>query len=141
MVQIEERLESQSDRLNKHDERLNQHSQRIQQLEVFDKEKHDRLRSVERNDEEYEKRLINVEQNYVKLENTILTENKETRTFFQSNMDKLWDLTKSRDELSHDTRRMRHEITKTKVERLSDVFFKLAGTGGILYLIVQALLK
>jgi len=141
MPPTEERIESQDERLNKHDERLNQHSDRIQQLELYDKEKHERLRFVENKDEEYEKRLIDVEQNYVKLENTILTENKETRNFFQSNMDKLWDLTKSRDEQNHDTRRMRHEITKTKVERLSDVFFKLAGTGGILYLIVQALIK
>jgi len=45
-------------------------------------------------------------------------------------MDKLWDLTTSRDQLYQDTRRMRHELTKTKVQRWSDVFFKLAGTGG-----------
>lgn len=134
MLPIEERLDSQEKRLNTHDDR-------IAQLEKWDQDKHRRLQSMERNDEDYEKRLINVEQNYVKLENTILTENKETRTFFQSNMDKLWELTKTRDELNHDSRRMRYEITKTKVERWSDVFFKLAGTGGILYLIVQALIK
>lgn len=115
------------ERLDAHEKRFNQHGDRLLQLEKRDEEKH--------------KRLKDVELNYAKLENTILTENKEMRNFFQSNMDKLWDLTKSRDEQSHETRRMRHEISKTKIDRWSDIIFKVVGSGGILYLIAQALIK
>lgn len=129
------------ERLTEHDKQLDQHSESILQLINWDKDKHQRLLAVEKKDEEHEKRLKDVEQNYVKLENTILTENKETRTFFQSNMDKLWDLTKQRDEHKHEGRKMKHELAKTKLEKWSDVIFKIASSGGILYLIVQALIK
>ena len=129
------------DRLNSQDERIQQHSDRITELEKFDRDSKVRLMAIEEGDLRREVRMKEVEQNYVKLENTILSENRETRTFFQSNMDRLWELTKSRDTNAHDNRRMRYELTKTKIERLSDVFFKLAGTGGILYLIVQALIR
>ena len=129
------------ERLAEHDKQLNQHGESILQLINWDKDKHERLTAMEKKDEENEKRLKDVEQNYVKLENTILTENKETRKFFQSNMDKLWDLTKSRDEQKHEGRKMKHELAKTKLEKWSDVIFKVASSGGILYLIAQALLK
>ncbi|WP_313894667.1 hypothetical protein [Psychrobacillus sp.] len=148
MAPIDERIELQDERLNKHDERLNQHGERILQLENWDKDKHQRIQLMEQKEQEHEKRIKDVEQNYTKLENTIMSENKETRMFFQSNMDKQWDLIKSRDDqrledkrMQHDDNRMKLDLEKTKFERWSDIFFKLAGTGGILYLIVQALVK
>lgn len=130
-----------NERLDAQDRRLQQHSEKIQQLEKWDKDKHLRIRTIEENDIKQEDKLKEIQGSYLKLENTILAENKETRTFFQSNMNQLWDLTKSRDAQIHDTKKMSHEITKTRIERLSDIFFKLAGTGGILYLIVQAIIK
>jgi predicted phage-related endonuclease len=126
MVPIEKRVDLHDERLNKQDDRLNQHSERLTQLEKWDEDKHRRLKEIE--------------QNYVKLENTIVTENKEMRLFFQSNMDKQWDLIKSRDEQRHDSRRMRYELDKTKVERWSDIIFKLVGAGGLFYLVVQAII-
>lgn len=145
---IEERLEMQTerlnkndDRLNKQDERLNQHGNRLKLLEQYDKEKHERLKHVEEQDEKYEERLKEVEHNYNRLENTIVSENREMRSFFLTNMDKQWDLIKSRDEQRHDSRKMRHELDKTKVERWTDIFFKLAGTSGILYFIIQAFIN
>lgn len=123
---IEERLDAHDKKFNKQDERFNQHGERISRLEKFDEDKHRRLKEIEKN--------------YERLEGTIINENKEMRTFFQSNMDKQWDLIKSRDEQKHDTRRMRHDLDKTKVERWTDIIFKLVGTGGLLYLIVQALI-
>ncbi len=111
------------ERLIEHDKRLNNHGERLTQLEKFDEDKHRRLKKVE--------------ENYDELKETIVTENKEMRLFFQSNMDKQWDLIKSRDEQRHDKERMKHELDKTKTERYSDIAFKLFGAGGIVYLIVQ----
>ncbi len=124
---IEERVDKHDERLIEQDKRLNQHSERITQLEKFDEDKHKRLKIVE--------------ENYTKLENTIVSENKEMRMFFQSNMDKQWDLIKSRDEQRHDSKRMKFELDKTKVERWTDIIFKLVGTGGVLYLVIQAFIK
>ncbi|MEV9639456.1 hypothetical protein ABZ756_02010 [Mammaliicoccus sciuri] len=127
IMPVEQRLDLQDERLNKHDERLNQQSDRITQLEKYDEDKH--------------KRLKKVEENYSKLEGTIVSENKEMRLFFQSNMDKQWDLIKSRDEQRHDNLRMKHELSKTKVERWSDIFFKLIGSGSILYVLIQTFIN
>lgn len=123
---IEERLDNHDERLNKHSERLNQQGARITQLEKYDDDKH--------------RRITVIEENYKDLEKTIVSENREMRSFFLANMDKQWDLIKSRDEQRHDTRRMRYDLDKTKVERWTDIVFKLVGTGGLLYLIVQALI-
>lgn len=123
IMPIEQRLDLQDERLNKHDERLNQQDERIIQLEKYDKDKHERLKKVE--------------ENYEKLENTIVSENKEMRLFFLSNMDKQWDLIKSRDAQRHDTKKMNHELKKTKIERWSEIVYKLALPGSILYLLFE----
>lgn len=120
---VEEKIEIHDNRLTEHDKRLNQHSERITQLEKYDEDIHRRMKKSE--------------ENYERLENTIVTENKEMRLFFQSNMDKQWDLIKSRDEQKHDSTRMKYELDKTKTERYADITFKLLGTGGIVYLILQ----
>lgn len=98
-----------------------------------------RIRVLEENDIDKESRLRNVEKNYVQLESTILQENRDTRQFFQSNMDKQWDLIKSFGIFSDKEKEREHELTKTKIERHTDILLKVGGTGGILYLIVQAL--
>ena len=112
-------------KIDEHDKRLNNHGDRLTKLEKWDEDKHRRLKVVE--------------DNYTKLESTIISENKEMRLFFQSNMDKQWDLIKVRDEQKHDQQKMKHEFDKTKFERWSEILLKLAGTGGILYLIIQSL--
>lgn|SRR5699024_7003892 len=122
----EEQLESHEERLTEHDKRLNIHSERIDQLVKFDEDKHRRLKKVE--------------ENYGELKETIVGENKEMRQFFQSNMDKQWDLIKSRDEQKHETRKMKHDLDKTKTERYTDIAIKLLGAGGIAYLVAQNLL-
>lgn len=114
------------ERLIEHDKRLNNHGERITKLEKYDEDKH--------------RRLLEVEKNYGELKETIVGENREMRQFFQSNMDKQWDLIKSRDEHNHDTKKMKHELDKTKTERYTDLALKLLGAGGIVYLILQNLL-
>ncbi|WP_060210478.1 hypothetical protein [Sporosarcina koreensis] len=137
----DERLNKQDDRLNKQDERLNQHSDKITMLLKYDEEKHERLKLMEEQDKKNEERLQEVEKNYTRLESTIVSENREMRSFFLTNMDKQWDLIKSRDEQRHDNLRMKHELSKTTVERWSDIFFKLVGSGSVLYVLIQTFIK
>lgn len=77
--------------------------------------------------------------NYHDLKSTILLENKETRTFFQSIMDKQWDLIKSRDTSFENEKVRRHDFQKSKLEKYSEIIIKVAGAGGILVLIAQLL--
>lgn len=123
---IEEKLENHDKRITQQDDRLNNHSERIANLEKYDEDKHRRLKEVE--------------ESYNQLKEAISDENKETRVFFQDNMNKLWDLIMSRDEKTHESRKMKHEINKTKTEKYADIILKLIGAGGIIYLIAQSLL-
>ncbi|NYV68116.1 hypothetical protein HYI36_22830 [Bacillus sp. Gen3] len=98
-----------------------------------------RIRILEESDADKEMRLRNIEKSYAHLETTILQENRDTRHFFQSTMDKQWDLIKSMGALNEKEKERQHEIKKTKLERHTELFLKLGGAGGILYLIIQSL--
>ena len=137
---LEDRIASHEKRLDKQDERLSQHSDRLERHDERLVQDLDDIQELKRFDKEKNKRLLTVEANYEKLENTIVNENKDMRTFFQSNMDKLWDLTMSRDKNNHEGRKMEHEINKTKVERWGNIVFKMLGSGGIIYIIIQAII-
>ncbi|MGA4517186.1 hypothetical protein ACPA0F_07850 [Solibacillus silvestris] len=106
---------------------IKDHEHRIKVLEVSDADKELRLRSIEKS--------------YTHLESTILQENRDTRQFFQSTMDKQWDLIKSMGVLQDKEKDRKHEIAKTKAERTYEILLKIGGTGGVLYLIVQAILN
>lgn len=101
------------------------------------KEHEDRIRVLEENDMGIEKRLKDIEKGYVHLESTILQENRDTRQFFQSTMDKQWDLIKTVSTFGDKERERAHEINKTKLERHTELLLKAGGAGGILYIIIQ----
>lgn len=98
-----------------------------------------RIRELEVNDADKEMRLRNIEKGYAHLETTILQENRDTRQFFQSTMDKQWDLIKSMGALNDKEKERQHEIKKTKLERHTEMFLKIGGAGGILYLFIQSI--
>lgn len=123
-----------NERLENHDTMINNLNGRVTTLEKKDGEREKRLEDVEKSYSQLNDRVED-------LKTTIVNENKETRLFFQSNMDKQWDLIKSRDKQNHDAQRMEHELSKTKVERWTDIIFKAIGTGGVLYFIFETLLK
>ncbi|MGG0666983.1 hypothetical protein ABE073_00380 [Lederbergia citrisecunda] len=100
-----------------------------------------RIKTLEENDSDKEVRLRNIEMNYTRLESTILQENRDTRQFFQSTMDKQWDLIKSMGVLNDKEKEREHEIRKTRLERHTELFLKVGGAGGILYLIIQSILN
>ena len=85
--------------------------------------------------------------NYHDLKTTILTENKETRSFFQSIMDKQWDLIKSTTGMQHELKKADTDIKKVDSEIKRDNWAKawdfmktLFAAGGIVYLIFEALI-
>lgn len=123
---VEDRLDEHDKKFRLTDERLNSQGERIKQLEKWDEDKHKRLKVVE--------------DHYTELKSTIITENREMRSFFQSNMDKQWDLIKDRDERNHDKYKMEHEFRKTKWGNGVEIFLKLTGAGGIIYLVVKSAL-
>lgn len=69
---------------------------------------------------EMEKWRLESDANYHDLKTTILTENKETRSFFQSIMDKQWDLIKSTTGMQQELRKadidMQQELRKADIE-------------------------
>lgn len=99
-----------------------------------------RIKQLEENDQDKEKRLRTMEQSYLKLENTILQENRDTRQLFQNTMQNQWDLIKSSYASTENDKNRKYELTKSKLERRTELTMKLLGTGGLLYLCVQSLL-
>lgn len=140
-----------SERFDGIDDRIQKHSERLHNLEQWDQQNHLRLKAIEAHDEVQEERIRSVERSYEKLEITILSENKDTRQFFQSNMDKLWDLTASKDannlesaklasELAIENTRSETDYKKAKSKHTSDILIKLIGAGGIIYLVIEKFL-
>lgn len=99
-----------------------------------------RIVHLESTEKEVRGRLTNLERDIHQLENTIVSENRETRTLFQGTMDKQWDLIKSKDEAADKEKQRKHEMEKTKVERHSEIFLKIGGAGGVLYLFIQSMI-
>lgn len=105
-------------------ERLDNHELRIEKLEEKDLEKEIRLRKVE--------------DSYLRLENTIMSENRETRDILRESMTKQWELIKSRDEVKDAQKARDHEYRKTKLERKTELTIKLLTVGGLGYLLIQS---
>lgn len=99
----------------------------------------ERIVTLEKSDTEKELRIQTIEKNYMKLENTILQENRDTRSFFQSTMDKQWELIKSRDSAVESEKIRTYDLRKTKMERNADLLLKYGGAGSVLYLFLQSL--
>ena len=105
---------------------------------------------------EMEKWRLESDANYHDLKTTILTENKETRAFFQSIMDKQWDLIKSTTGMQQELRKadidMQQELRKADIEIKKvdteikrdnwakgwDFMKTVFAAGGIIYLILEA---
>jgi hypothetical protein len=125
--------------LLENDEKLRNHDERIVVLEegqsVLKKESDDLFLWKK----ETERRLQQGEHNYQDLKNTILVANDRMQTFFSSTMDKQWDLIKSRDALSENENIRKHDFSKSKLEKWSEIVIKVCGAGGILIVIAQLL--
>jgi len=88
------------------------------------------------------------DKNFQDLKLTIMQENKETRTFFQTIMSNQWDLIKAKDTLTEAEKDRRHEVNKLNTEIKRDNYSKAwdtikiaLGSTGIIYFVIQAFLN
>ena len=120
------------------------------ELRLADHEK--RLQHLEKQDIKKDKRLENMEQSFMKIENTILKENQETRNLFKEITDRQWQLIEGRDkaeeakeireyELNASERKDAIEFKKQKFNAAIELFIKLLTAGGLIYLLIESLLK
>lgn len=100
-----------------------------------------RIRTLEESDIDKERRLKEMEHGFTKLENTIMTENRDTRKLLQDTLQNQWDIIKSRDKAEENDKKRKHEIEKTKMQNISETIMKFAGTGSVFYLILILVLK
>lgn len=101
----------------------------------------DRIVQLEKNDLEKELRIKRIEDNYIRLENTIMTENRETRDILREGMRNQWELIKSRDEKKELESVRDYDFKKTKFEKRTELLVKILTIGGVGYLLIQSLIE
>ena len=118
--------------LEEHTEILKRHSERLE--EVSDVQK--------RHDETIQE----MSANYIKLENVIYRENKETRDMMRGTMDKQFNLIEALTGYKESAAVRENDLKKVKTEKWSDIVVKVIGlltivvsSGGILFAIVNAI--
>lgn len=107
--------------------------ERVIVLELSERERDevDRLR---------EERIKRLEDNAVKLENTVMVESRETRATVVEQNRQLMTVLQSVIGFKSAETTQDHEYRVLKWDRTTNVILKLAGAGGIIYLIVQQVL-
>lgn len=110
-------------------------------FEVTLNDHEDRIVKLEKSDIEKELRIKRIEDNYIRLENTIMTENRETRDILREGMRNQWELIKSRDEKKELESVRNHDFRKTKFEKRTELIVKILTIGGVGYLLIQSLIE
>lgn len=123
---------------------LLEHTQTVESR-LTDHEK--RLQHLEKQDIKKDERIENIEQNFLKLENTILKENQETRNLFKEITSRQWSLIEGREkaeeakeireyELNASEKKDELEFRKQKFSSYLEFAIKLLTAGGLIYLLI-----
>jgi hypothetical protein len=107
---------------------------RVVILEVSERERDE----VDRAREERIKRL---EDNATKLENTVMSENRDTRATVVEQNRQLFTLIESVMGFKATEHSQNHEYRVVKWDRTTNILLKVVGAGGVLYLLVQSFLN
>lgn len=106
-----------------------------------------RVTKIEGKDEKTHFRLTTLEEKYEKLSDTITSENRETRATMRDTTDKLFAIISSQsvqqstaEEREFNLEREKLELKKMRTNLWITNIFKTLGTGGILYIIIEAIL-
>ncbi len=133
-VEHEKRLNGHSERLNHHEKRLDQDKEDIQTLKDRDQKKHERL--------------LDLENSYKKLEKTVATENEHTRKTMREQTERLFEIVEKAMGYQETRTSQSHELKMAKLNTWSTVFLKISGglvgllsSGGLIYYIIQQLIK
>lgn len=114
-------------------------NQKPNDIEMVLDDHENRLVKLEKSDLEKELRIQKIEDNYLRLENTIMAESRETRDILREGMNKQWELIKSRDDKFAAEAERQHILKKTRIERNSEILLRLLTAGGIIYLLMESL--
>ena|SRR5690606_24063040 len=133
-----EKTMSMFEKVNEHDNDIKEHRERIGSLEEI-------TLALKQSDRQHDERLKQLEDNAMKLENTVMIENRDTRTTMKEQVDKLFVLLEKNMDHRSTVEAYNHDQKMAKLKTWADVFMKvllgLTGAGGIGYLIVQHFLN
>lgn len=116
------------DKVKQHDDAIIGHSEEISSLKE----------AVGR----HEARLKLLEDNAIRLENTVMSEARETRSTMERNTDRLYDIVENAMSFSSQQEKNKHELRLTKWDKVSTIILKIGGglvalasSGGAIYYI------
>lgn len=108
----------------------------------------ERIVSLEEADKKHEERLKTLEEQSLKLENTIMAENRETRSTMKEQTEKMFVLVENAMGFQTSKYTQDHELRMLKWNTFSTVFLKVSGglfallsSGGAIYYIIQHFFK
>ena len=120
--------------IENHEERLKEHSKRLEE--------------IAETQGKHAEQIETINASHLKLENVIYSENKETRHTMQVTTDRLFKLIEqmtgqkqASTALEYDYKKATLEVSDKKSQRFWEWFGKAAGAGGVIALVVAALLQ
>ncbi|MGE7545079.1 hypothetical protein [Sporosarcina newyorkensis] len=118
------------DKVREHDEKLEVHDVRLSVLEESDKKQEARIKLLE--------------DNAIRLENTVMSEARETRATMERNTERLYDIVENAMTMSANQETQRHQLKLTKWDKVTTILLKaggglvgLASAGGAIYYMID----
>lgn len=104
----------------------------------------ERISSLEESAQRHEARLKLLEDNAIRLENTVMSEARETRSTMERNTDRLYGIVENAMTMSASQEAQRHELRLTKWDKVTTILLKagaglvtLASAGGAIYYLID----
>jgi hypothetical protein len=114
-------------KVTKHDETLEKHDERLDDHDIKIKVFSEQIRQLQ--------------DNYIKLENVVMSESRETRITITETNQKLHELINGLMGYKSGQNQLKNNLTIAKWESISKIVGILAGSGGIIYFIVESVTK
>lgn len=118
------------DKMRQHDEAIEVHDERLTMLEESDKRQEARIKLLE--------------DNAIRLENTVMTEGRETRSTMERNTDRLYGIVENSMSMVANQETHRHQLRLTKWDKVTTILLKaggglvgLASAGGAIYYMID----
>ena len=128
-------------------QQVTDHQRILEEHTTILKRHSERLNHIDTTQQEHSEKIENINANYLKLENVIYRENKETRDMMRGTMDKQFNLIEALTGYKESAAVRDSDLKRVKTEKWSDVIVKLIGlatiilsSGGILFAIVNAII-
>lgn len=94
---------------------------------------------LKKSDEDLMRELKGMKSDFTNLENTIWKTAQSTQDLMKSQTAQQWKLIDALNSGNQEDKKRKHELSKTKLEKYSEIIIKVASAGGILYLFAELL--